>query len=149
MWYFLSLSLEISIQLIFFQFLLPSSCSIVVCAVFGHLNYSCFALFYVVFEFLHWCIDSIFNAGESSSTFLIHKSLSLSFLGCKTLCIIISFLVLWSSLINFKNGPKYLTGGTAQVFIPLMRFLLHSLVLSSFLVLWRYSFLFLFYLSTF
>ena len=49
-----------------------------------------------------------------------------------TIClldIVISFLVLWSltwtsSLLLFKHSSVYLTRGTAQVFIPLMRFLL-------------------------
>ena len=50
-----------------------------------------------------------------------------------------------SSLCHFKNGPEYLTRDTAQVFIPLIRFLQHSFVLSSFLILLRYSFLFFFF----
>ena len=61
-----------------------------------------------------------------------------------------SFLVLrstcWSSLVHFKNCPKYLIRGTAQVFIPLMRFLL-CLISSSFLVLMRYSFLIFSFIS--
>ena len=72
----------------------------------------------------------------------------MSFLGCKALCIIMSFFVLWSicwgsSMGHFKNIHEYLTRGTAQVFIPLMGFLLRSLVSSSFLVL-----LFKFFLSS-
>ena len=39
------------------------------------------------------------------------------------------------------NGPEYLTSRTAQVFIPLIKFLQCSLVSSSFLVFPRYSFL--------
>ena len=75
--------------------------------------------------------------------------LSTSFLGCKALCIIITFLVLWclclsSSLVHFKNGPEYLMSGTALVFIPFISFLLYSLVLSSFLVHLRYSLKFFF-----
>ena len=67
-------------------------------------------------------------------------SLSTSSLGCKVLCIIKSFLVLWSicwnsSLVYFKNGPEYLSRGTAQIFIHLVRFLLCSLVSRSFPVL--------------
>ena len=70
-----------------------------------------------------------------------------SSLGCKALCMVISFLVLWSiclssSLVHSKNTPEYLMRMTARVFIPLMRFLLFSLVSSSFLVPLRYSFLF-------
>ena len=77
--------------------------------------------------------------------FLKPKSLSTSSLRCKSLCIVISFLVLLSnclsSLVNFKNGPEYLTRETAQVFIPRIRFLLYSFVQSSSTVLLRYSFL--------
>ena len=46
-------------------------------------------------------------------------------------------ILLWS---QFKNGPEHLTRRTAQLFIPLMRFLLCSLVLINFFVLLRYSF---------
>ena len=58
-----------------------------------------------------------------------------------------SFLVLWficlsSSLVYFKNGPVYLKMRTAMVFIPLMRFLLCTLISSNFLVLLRYCFFF-------
>ena len=54
------------------------------------------------------------------------------------------FLVLWSicwsSLFHFKNGPKDFSSWTVRVFISLMRFLLYSLVSSSFFVLLRYTF---------
>ena len=65
--------------------------------------------------------------------------------GCKVLCFVMSFLVLWSiclssSLVHFKNGSEYLTRGTARGFIHLMRCRLYSLVSSNFLVLLRYSF---------
>ena len=45
--------------------------------------------------------------------FLDPYSLSMSFLGCNALCIVINFLVLWSicqssSILNFKNGSEYL-----------------------------------------
>ena len=101
-------------------------------------------------------INAIFNASVFFLLlFLWHITLSPSFLGCKVLCIVMYFLVLcsicWSSfLVHFKICPKYLTRGTAQVFTPLTRFLLYSLVSSSFLVLQKYSFLFfLFYLHLF
>ena len=62
---------------------------------------------------------------------------------CHLLCMVISFLVLWSiclssSLIYFKKGSEYLTRGTAQVFIPLIRLLQDSFISSCFLVLLRY-----------
>ena len=64
-------------------------------------------------------------------------NLSTSSLGCNALCIVISFLVLWSillnySLVHFKKSPEYLTRGTAQVFISLTRFLQHSFVSNCF-----------------
>ena len=70
-------------------------------------------------------------------SFLDTNSLSMSSLGCNALCMVISFLVLWSiclslSSVHFRKGPEYLTRGTAQVFIPLIRFLLESFVSSSF-----------------
>ena len=71
-------------------------------------------------------------------SFLDIYRLSTSSLWCMTLCIVISFLIPWSiclsSLVHFKNGPEYLTREIAQVFIPFIRFLLYSLVSSSFLV---------------
>ena len=65
--------------------------------------------------------------------------------GGQAVYIIISFLILWSiclssSLVYFKNGPDYLTRGTVQVFIFLMRFLFSR----SFPVRLRYFFLFYF-----
>ena len=66
---------------------------------------------------------------------------------------VISLLVLWSicfssSFVHFKNVTEYLTRGTAQVFIPLIRFLPHSFVWSSFLILLRHSFLIFSFIST-
>ena len=52
-------------------------------------------------------------------------------------------------LAHFKDGPEYFKRGTAQVFIPWMRFLLQSLVSRCFLVHQRYSFLFFFHLHLF
>ena len=77
--------------------------------------------------------------------FLIHIVFHTSSLGCNALCMVICFLVLWS--ICFWKGPEYLTRGTTQVFIPLIRFVLHSFVSSSFLVLLRYSFWILSFIS--
>ena len=78
-------------------------------------------------------------------SFLGTYSLSTYSLGCNALCMVISFRVLWSiclsSLqVHFKDDPEYLTRETAQVFIPLIRFLLYSFISSSFLVLLKYSF---------
>ena len=62
-----------------------------------------------------------------SPYFLDTYSLSMSSLGRKDLCIVISFPVVfsicWNSfLVHFKNGSEYLTRETAMVSIPLMRF---------------------------
>ena len=56
---------------------------------------------------------------------------------------VISFLVLWSiclnsSLLHFKNSPKYFTRVHSPVFITFTRFLQYSFISSSFLVLLRY-----------
>ena len=126
------------IDLFFFPFLLPSYCHSVVHHVVSIVsdgcNQSSFMFFYIVFESSYRYVYAVFNTGKSSS------SLSLSFLdtyslstfprGCNTLCIVISFLVLWSiclrsSRVHFWWGPEYLTWGTAQVFIPLIRFRQH------------------------
>ena len=79
-------------------------------------------------------------------TFPHTYSLSLSFISCNDVCIVISFLVFWfncwrSCLVYFMKGHDYLIREIAQVFIPLVRFTLWNLV-SSFLVRLRYSFLF-------
>ena len=86
--------------------------------------------------------------------FLDIYSLWTSSQGCHTLCMVISFFVLLSiclssSLVHLRRGLEYLTRDTAQVFIPLIRFRLESFVSSSFLVLLRYSFWILFFISTF
>ena len=76
--------------------------------------------------------------------FLDTCSLSISSLGRKALYIVIKFLILWticlkSSLVHFKNSPEYITSRTAHVFIPLMRFLLQSLVSRSFQIRLKFS----------
>ena len=82
-------------------------------------------------------------------SFLGTYNLPVSSLGCKALSIVIKFLVLRSiclssSLVLFKNGPEYLTRRTAQVFIPLRKFLEQSLVSRSFLDRLRNSIRFFF-----
>ena len=70
-------------------------------------------------------------------------SLSIWSLGCKTLCIVMSFLVFWficwsSSHVYFKKGPEYLIPLMEFLLyslIPLMEFLLYSLISCNFLVL--------------
>ena len=57
----------------------------------------------------------------------------------KAVCIVSNFFLVWSiflsfSLVDFKNCLENLTMRSAQVFLLLMRFLLHSFVSESFLV---------------
>ena len=86
--------------------------------------------FNIVFKSLIRCIDpSTLSSMLTNplSPFLDTYNLSTLSLGCKALCIVVSFLVLWSiylssSLVHLKNNPEYLPRGTAQVFIPLMSF---------------------------
>ena len=104
------------------------------------------SLLFCVYSSSAWIVESTQSSMLTRPlppSFLETYSLSVSSLGCSALCIVISFLVLWSicrssSLVHFKNGPEYLIMGTAHVFIPLKRFLLQSLVSKSFLVLLRY-----------
>ena len=150
MWDIVYLSFKPSIELFSFTFLFPSYCHSVVHRVLsifsGVCNESSVVFLYIVFESLYRCVNTVFNGGKSSSpSFLETYSLSTSSLGCKALCIVISFLVLWSLCVNLsqvhlRKGLEYLTSSTAQVFIPLIRFWLLSFVSSSFLVLQRYSF---------
>ena len=83
-------------------------------------------------------------------SFLDIYSPSTSSRGYNVLCMVISFIVLWFiclrfSLAHFTKGPEYQTRVTAQVFIPLIRFLLASF---SFLVFLRYSFSIFSFIST-
>ena len=68
------------------------------------------------------CIDvstlSSVLASPLPSSFLDTYSLSTSSLECNALCMVISFLVLWSiclssSLVNLRKGPEYLSKGNA------------------------------------
>ena len=136
-------------ELFFFPFF-PSFCHFVIYRVASIVsdgcNQSSFVFFYVVSS---RCMDvstlSSMLASPLPPSFLGTYSLSTSSLGCNALCMVISFLVLWSiclssSLVHLRKGPEYVTRGTAQVFIPLIRLLLLSFVSSSFLVLLRYYF---------
>ena len=93
------------------------------------------------------CMDvsTLFSvlANPLSPSFLGTYSLSTSSLGCNALCMFVSFLVLWSiylssSLVHLRKGPEYLTRGTAQVFIPLIRFLIFSFVSSYYYYYYHY-----------
>ena len=83
------------------------------------------------------CIDSstlsLMLASPLLPSFLDAYSLSTSSLGCNALCMVISFLVLWSIYLSSSRISN-------EVFIPSIRFLLHSFVSSTFLALLRYSF---------
>ena len=63
----------------------------VVSIVSGGCNQSSSALFFVVFKSLYWCVNTVFNADKSSSSFF---SWYISPLGYKALWMVISFRVL-------------------------------------------------------
>ena len=76
--------------------------------------------------FLRYSSRPCIDASTQSSTllspllvsFLDAYSLSMSYFWCRAYFIVISFLVFWfiglsSCLVHYKNGPKYLTRGTA------------------------------------
>ena len=121
---FAKLPLEVSIQLFFFPFLFSSFrcfsvCSYVSMAVTGCRNQSFLALFNVLLQTLCCRIYVILKAGESLSPVFSWYIQSMLSLGCKNLCIVISFLVFWSIrlsfyLVHFKNGPECLIRGTAR-----------------------------------
>ena len=139
-------------QLFFFLFLFPSLCCCLVCffvvsAVTGRCN-----LAFVALLMLSSCsyIDvstlSSMRANPFLPSFLDTYCLSISFLWCTALCIVINFLVLWSiflssSPVHLKNSPEYLTRRIAQVFILLIRIQPPSFISKSFLVSLRYSYL--------
>ena len=105
---------------------------------------------------LVWSSSPCIVASMQSSTlasslppFFDTYSLSTSSYRCKALCIVINFLVLWSICLSslfvyFKNDFEYLKRCTARLFIPLMRFLLQSMVSRSVHILQRCPLLFLF-----
>ena len=77
------------------------------------------------------CIDASTLSSMMTSplppSFLDTYSLSMSSLGCNAIFMVISFLVLRSiclssSLVHVRKSPEYQTRGTAQVFIPIVRF---------------------------
>ena len=89
---------------------------------------------------------------NSLPPFLNRYCLSVSPLGCKVLCIIIHFLVLWSICLSLSILIMVLSifqGGSAQVIIPLMKFLLQTLISRSFLNHLRNSFYFFFHFHSF
>ena len=123
---FLSLSLEISVQLFFLQFLFPryccSVCPFIVIVVTGRCNQFFLDLFNVVFEF------SNLRPRYHQYCFSWHiLCLSMPYLGCKRPCASSSTFLpsdLSSSAVYFKNSPEYLARETPQVF---WRFLLQWL----------------------
>ena len=124
---------------------------LVVCIVSGSCDQSSSMLFSVIFELLYRCINVIFNTGKSSSSVFFFF-----FFFAHTVC----QRNLWDirlyewSLVFFFSGssiealpsltsrivPNILHGEKKQMFIPFMRFLLCSLVSSSFLALLKYLF---------
>ena len=94
-------SFKTSIELFFFPFLFPSYCHSVVLRVVSIVSDGCnqsFVFFYVVFESSYRCVNVVFNA----PSFLDTYSLSTLSLGCNDLCIVISFLVLWSICLSYS-----------------------------------------------
>ena len=78
-------------------------------------NQSFSAFFYVLLKSFYWLVNAVsMLASPLPPFFLDLYSLSTSLKGCYALCMVITFLVLWSlclifSLVHFKNAPEYLT----------------------------------------
>ena len=122
-----------------------------------------FSSFYCLFVFCYWLLKLIFlfffictlrdfvlmllrnrHNARPHFPFLDAYCLSILSLGRKAMYRVIIFSYsshLSSFLVLFKNCPEYLTRRTAQMFIPLMRFLQQNFVLTSFLALLSNSFL--------
>ena len=150
------LSLEISRHLFFFPFFFSNIHFVelrVVCIVSGSCNQFSSVFFYQVFESLYWCINVIPNPGKSFFFFFSWNILSVNVIyGMQDLMnqhefsCSLSSICLSSSLLLFKNLPGYLSRKTAEAFIHFIRFLLYSLVWSSFLQ--RYAVLMFSFIST-
>ena len=115
--------LEISIQLSFFPILRPSFLLL---------------LFFFLFVFV-LLLAAVFLWYFNVFHTLMHQFLTLFFL---VLVLVLWSICLSSTVVHFKNCPKYHIRETTQAFNPLMRFLLQSLVSRSFLLLWGTFFLF-------
>ena len=88
----------------------------------------CMYCFWWLWSLSHY-IDESMQGSPPPLSFLDIYCRSVSYLGCRTLCIVISFLVLWSisvssSLVRFNNGPEYLTRRRAHVLSSLLLLLL-------------------------
>ena len=112
-------------------------------------SYFCFLLIVVpliiILSVLFLVATDVSTLSSISLTWclLVTYSLSISSLVCKALSIVISFLIVWSicgtySCVFFKNDPGYITRKITQVYIPLMRFVLTSLVKDIFFLRWYY-----------
>ena len=122
--YMLILAAVISLSLQFFEFSLNTYVDV-------STQFSILASYLPLFFFLtHGVYLWVIPCASSSS------SISLSFLH--------SFEFF---LYPFKNGPDNLTSDTAQVSIHLRRFLMHNLVMRSFLFFWDALFLFFSFIS--
>ena len=112
--------------------------------------------------FCMWSLSRRIDALKLSSilgrplppSFIVIYSLSSSCLGCNALCMVISFLVLWSirlssSLFYFKNGPSISRVEITQVSISLIRCLVYSFVSNSFLIMLKYSFIVFSFISSY
>ena len=104
----------------FFPFFLFTCCCCsvdpcVVWVVSSRCNPFFFFSFYEVFELFYRCIDAIFNAGKSSSSFVSLYSLSTSYLECTVMVFLFSDLLV-EILPPFKSRmiPSILRGGQSR-----------------------------------
>ena len=137
-----------SIELFFFPFLFSGYVGLrVVCIVSYGCNPSLSALFFKSSShFIDMSTLSSILVRPLPPVFLISIVRQHYLWDENALCIVISFLVLVhlsSSRVYFNNDPKYPTRVTAQLSIPLIRFLQYDFVSICFLVLLRYHFLIL------
>ena len=122
-------------------------CSYVVSAVHGRYNKSFIALFNAVFVL----VNTILNAGASSSSFLIHIVCIWYLSNMKPCASSWTFFSsgLSSSIIHLKSGLEYLTRGTAKCLSLWWDFCGRSWFQEVFLCFFKYCFIFFFYLRLF
>ena len=124
-----------------FPFLFPSYCYCVVHRVLSFVSCGCNESSFV-FLYIDWVVVSM-HLRCLQCCWVLFLPLFLKHIVCqRRLCDVMLYesKLVFLFFCPFVKCPEYLTSGTVQVFIPLIRFMLLSFVSNSFLVLLRYSF---------
>ena len=134
---FFSLSLELSMQLLFFPFMFSTFSLLFNCLSFCYFCwYICYLLFSTVFLTLFLYSSSLWIVASTQPSVLANPLPP--FFSCYILLyIVIKFLIIWSIWVlpqSILRMAHNIFRETFQVFIPLVGFLLQSLISRSFLL---------------